>query len=135
MPGAYQRFIMTHMLKTAAGNLRSQLARERKARAQLAEGRGYRHFAAEKLNLNILVSKIEIFAQNSALLREENPQITHENPGTQATHGRSTCVAKVALDGTTKSESCLVQFRSCSRTYTIPVEIASAIAAALSSVS
>ena len=37
---------MTHMLKNAAGNLRSQLARERKARAQLAEGRGYRHFAA-----------------------------------------------------------------------------------------
>ena len=34
------------MLKTASGNLRSQLARERKARAQAAEGRGYRHFAA-----------------------------------------------------------------------------------------
>ena len=37
---------MTHMLKTAPGNLRAQLTRERQARAHGAESRGNAHFAA-----------------------------------------------------------------------------------------
>ena len=35
------------MLKTAACNLRTQLTRERQARAQGAESRGYAHFVAD----------------------------------------------------------------------------------------
>ena len=38
--------IMTHMLKTAAANVRSHLMREREARAQESKGRGNAHFAA-----------------------------------------------------------------------------------------
>ena len=67
---------MTHMLKTAAGNLRSQLARERKARAQLAESRGYRHFAAWKarqkknpLVLNVHFTLFEDSATGDAVSR------------------------------------------------------------------
>ena len=37
---------MTHMLKTAAADVRSQLMREREARAQGSKGRGNAHFAA-----------------------------------------------------------------------------------------
>ena len=37
---------MTHMLKTAAANVRSHLMRERQARAQGAQSRGNAHFAA-----------------------------------------------------------------------------------------
>ena len=37
---------MTHMLKTAAADIRSHLMRERQARAQGAQSRGNAHFAA-----------------------------------------------------------------------------------------
>ena len=37
---------MTHMLKTAAADVRSQLMREREARAHGSKGRGNAHFAA-----------------------------------------------------------------------------------------
>ena len=39
-------FIMTHMLKTAAANVRSHLMRERQARAQGQKSRGNAHFVA-----------------------------------------------------------------------------------------
>ena len=55
------------MLKTVAGNLRSQLARERKARAQVAEGRGYRHFAA----IVVIVENIALEASLAVNLRLE----------------------------------------------------------------
>ena len=54
------------------------------------------------LNLNILGSKIEICAQNSAFLRKKKSTQCHDtkNLGAQATHRRSNYMAKVALGGT-----------------------------------
>ena len=48
LPGCnHRRYNMTHMLKTAAADVRSQLMREREARAQGSKGRGNAHFAAD----------------------------------------------------------------------------------------
>ena len=46
LPGCIHVDNMTHMLKTAAADVRSQLMREREARAQGSKGRGNAHFAA-----------------------------------------------------------------------------------------
>ena len=46
LPGCNHVDIMTHMLKTAAADARSQLMREREARAHGSKGRGNAHFAA-----------------------------------------------------------------------------------------
>ena len=58
-----------------------------------------RRFKPKKLNLNILVLKIEICAQNIAFMRKKSTHIT-QNIGAQATHRRSNYMAKVALGGT-----------------------------------
>ena len=58
-------------------------------------------FQREKLNLNVLGSKIEICAQNSAFLRKKVHTCSDpKNLGAQATHRRSNYMAKVALGGT-----------------------------------
>ena len=46
LPGSIHVDTMTHMLKTAAADVRSQLMREREARAQGSKGRGNAHLAA-----------------------------------------------------------------------------------------
>ena len=46
LPGCNHLDNMTHMLKTAAADVRSQLMREREARAQGSKGRENAHFAA-----------------------------------------------------------------------------------------
>ena len=56
--------------------------------------------STEKQNLNILGSKFEIYAQNSAFLRKKKSAHNTKNLGTQATHGRSNYMAEVTLGGT-----------------------------------
>ena len=53
LPGCNHVDNMTHMLKTAAADVRSHLMREREARAHGSKGRGNAHFAAPGLAVEL----------------------------------------------------------------------------------